>query len=107
MIDLDSGWGWGLGVMAVSFLCLFLLDLVKVFVVHNWSFELTAKLWPSPAQLKKLKSVKLKKERDLRFKQSVSKVRKIVLAIIAIRLMKAKIKQKPASTAIQASVLVH
>jgi H+-transporting ATPase len=93
--------------MGVSFLCLFLLDAVKVFVIQNWSFELTAKLWPSPAQRKKLRNVIAKKERDHRIKQSASKVRKVVWAIIAIRLINSKLRQKSANPAIQASVLVQ
>ncbi len=31
-----------------------LLDLVKVFIMKNWSFEMTAKLWPTRARRKKL-----------------------------------------------------
>jgi hypothetical protein len=34
--------------MGVSIVSFMLLDLVKVFVIKQWSFELTAKLWPTP-----------------------------------------------------------
>jgi H+-transporting ATPase len=48
------GWEWTLGVLSVSFLMFMLLDIVKVMVFKVWSFELTAILWPTPAQRNKL-----------------------------------------------------
>ncbi|KAJ3160888.1 hypothetical protein HDU86_008250 [Geranomyces michiganensis] len=50
------GWGWGLGVMAVSLISFAFLDAIKVLVIRNWSFELTARLWPfggRPAEYKR------------------------------------------------------
>ncbi|KAI8827074.1 uncharacterized protein EV422DRAFT_24130 [Fimicolochytrium jonesii] len=40
------GWGWGVGVMAVSLVSFMVLDLVKVWVFRHWSYGLTATLWP-------------------------------------------------------------
>ncbi|KAJ1509210.1 hypothetical protein HMI54_002547 [Coelomomyces lativittatus] len=49
------GVAWGFGIMGVSLLSTFFLDLVKVMVFRNWSFQLTAKLVPTPQRTKKLR----------------------------------------------------
>jgi H+-transporting ATPase len=72
------GWGWGVGVLVVSGIMFMLLDVVKVLVIKYWSFELTAKLWPSPAR-----RAELKRRQDLavykaRVNANIEKMRKVL-----------------------------
>ncbi|TPX33115.1 H+-exporting ATPase [Synchytrium microbalum] len=48
------GWPWGVSVLSISIISFMLLDIVKVLIIRHWSFELTAKLWPSPSRMAKL-----------------------------------------------------
>ncbi|OBZ84776.1 putative plasma membrane ATPase [Choanephora cucurbitarum] len=48
------GWGWGMAVLGVSLVYFMLLDYVKVWLFRRWSFELTAKLVPTPKRRAKL-----------------------------------------------------
>ncbi|ORZ38231.1 hypothetical protein BCR44DRAFT_47418 [Catenaria anguillulae PL171] len=48
------GWDKAAIIMLISLACTVFLDLVKVFIFRVWSFELTAKLWPSAAHKAKL-----------------------------------------------------
>lgn len=48
------GWAWGMGVLGISLVYFMFLDVVKVWIFRAWSFELTAKLWPSPARKRAL-----------------------------------------------------
>ncbi|RUS14058.1 H+ ATPase [Endogone sp. FLAS-F59071] len=48
------GWGWGFAVLGISLVYFLFLDVIKVQVFRAWNFELTAKLFPSPARKAKL-----------------------------------------------------
>lgn len=48
------GWAWSAGIMAMSFVTFFFLDVVKVNVYKYWSFELTVKLFPLPNRVDRL-----------------------------------------------------
>ncbi|KAI8872980.1 H(+)-ATPase [Ramicandelaber brevisporus] len=48
------GWGWGWAIIGISLAYFMVLDVVKVFVIRTWSFEMTAKLWPTKARKEKL-----------------------------------------------------
>lgn len=69
------GWGWTIGVLAVSGVVFMLLDVVKVYTFKYWSFELTATLWPSPAHLKKLNKRKAEHAIKQRVDHNMKKVR--------------------------------
>lgn len=72
------GPAWGFAIMGVSLLYFFVLDFIKVFVFRYWSFELTAKLWPSPSRRNKLAQRKIDLENVLCLKVSVTKIRKVL-----------------------------
>ncbi|CAG8559604.1 20789_t:CDS:2 [Dentiscutata erythropus] len=72
------GWGWGVSIIVISLLYFFVLDFVKVNVFKYWSFELTAKLWPTPARKNKLRDRKVDKIYQERVTESLKKVKKVV-----------------------------
>ena len=78
------GWGWTLGVLAVALVTFMLLDVVKVYVFRLWSFELTAKLWPSNARKQKLANRKARKIIDDRVEANFEKVRRAARTINAV-----------------------
>ncbi|ORX92534.1 plasma-membrane proton-e [Basidiobolus meristosporus CBS 931.73] len=81
------GWGWGCSVIAISLGYFVVLDFVKVFMFRIWSFELTAKLWPTPTRRRKLSARKIEKELNTRVTSNIEKVRTAVRAIHAINLL--------------------
>ncbi|KAJ3113071.1 hypothetical protein HDU96_003814 [Phlyctochytrium bullatum] len=72
------GPAWGFAVLGISTVMFMLLDVVKVMVIKNWSFELTARLWPSPKRVAELKRRQAKKIVMDRIHTNVEKVRKVV-----------------------------
>lgn len=74
-----SGWAWGAGIMGVSIVSFMFLDIVKVLLIRNWSFELTARLWPSPKNREKLRKRKERASMLERFNLNLGKVKKAVL----------------------------
>ncbi|KAF7722581.1 hypothetical protein EC973_002934 [Apophysomyces ossiformis] len=48
------GYGWGFAVLGISLVYFMILDVVKVYIFRYWSFELTAKLAPTPQRRQKL-----------------------------------------------------
>ncbi|KAJ3416895.1 hypothetical protein HDV05_007953 [Chytridiales sp. JEL 0842] len=72
------GWGWGVGVLAISGVMFMLLDVVKVLVIKYWSFEMTAKMWPSPSRRAELKKRQEKAMYLARVNANIAKVRKVV-----------------------------
>ncbi|CAO3650557.1 unnamed protein product [Mucor hiemalis] len=48
------GWAWGMSVLAISLVYFMVMDVVKVWMFKRWSFELTAKLSPTPKRKAKL-----------------------------------------------------
>ncbi len=92
-----SGWAWGAGVMAVSTVSFMFLDIVKVLIIRNWSFELTAKLWPSPANREKLRKRQERASLMERIATNVGKVKMVVALSSAASKFKAGIKKRAAS----------
>lgn len=87
-----SGWAWASSVMAMSVISFMFLDLVKVFVIKQWSFELTAKLWPTPKRKAELCRRQERATVVKRYKANVERLRKCCRAIYCISLFK---KQTP------------
>jgi H+-transporting ATPase len=71
-------WDWGASILAISTICFMLLDVVKVLVIRNWSFELTARLWPTPSRTAELKRRQIKAAYDAKVKKNLDKVRKVL-----------------------------
>ncbi|KAG0185485.1 hypothetical protein DFQ28_009267, partial [Apophysomyces sp. BC1034] len=59
------GYVWGLSVLAISLVYFMLLDIVKVYIMRVWNFELTAKLVPTKSRRSKLSQRQLDAERKL------------------------------------------
>ncbi|CAJ0751966.1 9735_t:CDS:2 [Entrophospora sp. SA101] len=73
------GWAWGLSIIAISLVYFVFLDFVKVAIFKYWSFELTARLWPSKSRKTKLRSRKLDASYQIRISRTVAKIRKVVI----------------------------
>jgi H+-transporting ATPase len=74
----EIGWGWGCSIMAISLGYFILLDFVKVWIFRYWSFELTARLWPSPARRAKLARRRAEAIVEARVRANIDKVRNVV-----------------------------
>jgi H+-transporting ATPase len=72
------GWAWGVSILAISLGYFVFLDFVKVAIFKYWSFELTARLWPSKSRKTKLHSRKLDASYQIRISRTVAKVRKVI-----------------------------
>jgi H+-transporting ATPase len=79
------GWGWTIGVLAVSLVMFMLLDIVKVYTFKFWSFEVTAYLWPVPSRREKLRQRKIKAISDERVKTNIKKLKRVVMVNSAAR----------------------
>ncbi|EXX79171.1 H(+)-exporting P2-type ATPase PMA1 [Rhizophagus irregularis DAOM 197198w] len=73
------GWGWGVTIICISLGYFVFLDFVKVQLFRYWSFELTAKLWPSKTRRTKLQDRKAYAINHARIVGNISKVRKVVI----------------------------
>ncbi|KAJ3313714.1 hypothetical protein HDU76_002584 [Blyttiomyces sp. JEL0837] len=78
------GWGWGVSVLAISTVMFMLLDVVKVLIIKYWSFELTAKLWPTPKRRAELARRQAKKIVMDRIKTNINKVRKVLKMVTVL-----------------------
>jgi H+-transporting ATPase len=78
-------WEWILGILGVSLVAFMLLDIVKVYTLKFWSFELTAYLWPVPSRREKLRSRKDQGIVDARVHSNIEKLRRVVLLNSAVR----------------------
>ncbi|KAI9286290.1 plasma-membrane proton-efflux P-type ATPase [Umbelopsis sp. AD052] len=56
-------WAWGLAILGISLVTFMLLDFVKVWILRSWSFELTAKLWPTPGRRARVRQRELTRQR--------------------------------------------
>ncbi|KAI9299004.1 H(+)-ATPase [Neoconidiobolus thromboides FSU 785] len=74
----DVGAAWGFGVIGVSLAYFFVLDFIKVLVFRYWSFEFTAKVWPSPSRRSKLAQRKIDVQNIARLKTNVDKLKKVL-----------------------------
>ncbi|CAG8542482.1 1434_t:CDS:10 [Acaulospora morrowiae] len=82
------GWPTSIVILSISLVIFIILDFVKVFVFRYWSFELTTKLWPSPARRAVATVRREKSETKKRVSVNFEKVRKVLLMVKVIRLMK-------------------
>ncbi|KAL1925553.1 uncharacterized protein VTP21DRAFT_436 [Calcarisporiella thermophila] len=78
------GWGWGVVVMVISFVYMFVLDFVKVQMFRHWTFERTVAFLPTAGRRAKL----AKRQEEARNRAEVrrirDKIRKAVLVSTAI-----------------------
>jgi H+-transporting ATPase len=72
-------------VLASSFVFFALLDFVKVAIIQSWSFEMTAKLWPSPKRKEKLKKRQDKALVDERVQRNFDAVRKAIPMVMVLK----------------------
>ncbi|KAJ1659708.1 hypothetical protein IWQ61_001261 [Dispira simplex] len=82
------GWGWGCGIMGVSLVYFMVLDVVKVWFIRVWSFELTATLWPTKTRRNKLTNRKEQAEVLKRVNHNVNRVRTVSKALYAVSTMR-------------------
>jgi H+-transporting ATPase len=82
------GWGWSTGIMAISLVYFMFLDIIKVFIYRNWSFELTATLWPTKERRQELKLRRQQRAQYDKYRVLVHKIRRYLNAAIAIYRMK-------------------
>jgi H+-transporting ATPase len=92
------GWGWTIGVLAISLVMFMLLDIVKVYTFKYWSFELTTKMWPSSSRKDKLASRKARKIVIDRAELNFKKIRRAVLVNSAVRAFQSAKKCDSTST---------
>lgn len=78
--------------MAVSTVSFMLLDIVKVLIIRNWSFELTAKLWPSNKNKLKLRERQERATLLERVDNNIAKVRRAVIMSSAMTAFKSGVK---------------
>ncbi|TPX66069.1 H+-exporting ATPase [Spizellomyces sp. 'palustris'] len=88
------GWGWGLAIISISLVSFMFIDVVKVLVMSAWSFELTAKLWPSPSRRAELARRQAEAERQKRIRAAIARVRVVVYAISAAHTMRMLVEKK-------------
>ncbi|KAJ3342797.1 hypothetical protein HDU93_000927 [Gonapodya sp. JEL0774] len=81
------GWAWSSVVISMSLLSIFPLDFIKTMLIRHWSFEITAKLVPTPARLAKLEARREKSARLARVRNTISKFRRGVYQMIFISSM--------------------
>ncbi|KAI8802379.1 hypothetical protein BJ742DRAFT_858473 [Cladochytrium replicatum] len=84
------GWGWGFAALAISGVTFMLLDAVKVWVVRMWSFELTAKLWTTPARCRLLAP----RKELLKTRQLVRSWRSAALAVIFVEELRRRTRKQ-------------
>lgn len=78
------GWGWGITIMVISTGYFCIMDMVKCLVYRYWSYELTAKAFPTKKRMAKLH---LLKEEERRLQVVAGCVRKIKKALLAERVI--------------------
>jgi H+-transporting ATPase len=80
------GWGWGCAVLGISTLVFMLLDVVKVLLIQNWSFEMTARLWPSRSRRAELEK---RQAESLYHSKVMANIRKVQQAARMITIVSA------------------
>jgi len=82
------GYGWGFAVLGISLVYFLFLDIIKVQVFKIWNFELTAKLFPTPARKAKLAARKadaVQRHRVLNNWKKAQRVAKMSGVILAMQ----------------------
>ncbi|KAF9946178.1 hypothetical protein BGZ65_009999 [Modicella reniformis] len=83
------GWIWGIAVIGISLVYFIFLDFVKVYIFKNWTFEFTARAWPSKTRKEKLIARRAREIQQKRVWISIDKVRQVGLQIKALEALKA------------------
>ncbi|OLY77928.1 putative cation-transporting ATPase [Smittium mucronatum] len=78
------GFGWGVSLLAISLVYFVFLDVVKVYVMRYWSFELTVRMFPTKARREKLAKMKVRAAIAHRAAHSISKMRKATILAFAV-----------------------
>ncbi|KAJ3064169.1 hypothetical protein HDU98_000123 [Podochytrium sp. JEL0797] len=78
------GWRWGITVLCISTVMFMFLDIVKVWILRIWSFELTVKLFPTKTRKAELVTRVAKKTLKARVDSNVDKARKIYFMAMAV-----------------------
>ncbi|KAF0355465.1 H+-ATPase [Gigaspora margarita] len=73
------GWAWGVSIIGVSLAYFVVLDCIKVLIFRFWSFEFTARVWPTPQRKQKLRNRIERKAFEEKISHNIKKVRKVVL----------------------------
>ncbi|PVV03755.1 hypothetical protein BB560_001747 [Smittium megazygosporum] len=68
------GFGWGISLLLVSFIFFMVIDVVKVYIIRFWSFELIATIFPLEKNKKKLMK---RRQRELVRKRVTGNVQKL------------------------------
>lgn len=76
--------------MAISLVAFMFLDIVKVLVIRNWSFELTANVCPTPKRRKELKRRQARAVAMTRINRNFEKLRKCCRVIYASVLLRGR-----------------
>ncbi|KAF9979215.1 hypothetical protein BGZ73_004101 [Actinomortierella ambigua] len=79
IVGAPIGWVKGIVIIAISLVYFVLLDFVKVFIFRHWSFEFTARFWPSKERRAKLAARKVREVQQKHVWASINEVRKIGL----------------------------
>jgi H+-transporting ATPase len=77
-------WPWGCAVLGISTVMFMALDVVKVLVIRSWSFELTAKLWPTKARREELAKRQAKAAYRAKVMKNINKMKKVVKMVKVI-----------------------
>jgi len=78
------GWGWGVSVLAISTVMFMVLDVLKVLIIRNWSFELTAKLWPTKQRVAELHRRRIAAVKKHKVTANIEKMRRWFRIIVAV-----------------------
>ncbi|KAJ3189066.1 hypothetical protein HK101_008971 [Irineochytrium annulatum] len=101
------GWPWGITVLAISTVMFMLLDVVKVMVIRYWSFDLTAKLWPSPKRRAELSRRIAHRAEKKRIYANIDKMRNVLRITTALVAWKASSKKKLVTGASAVDTIVN
>jgi H+-transporting ATPase len=88
IVGAPIGWVKGIVVIAVSLIYFVLLDFVKVFIFRHWSFEFTARVWPTKMRREKLAARKVRKVQQERVWTSIDSVRQTGLKLKVLEAFK-------------------
>jgi H+-transporting ATPase len=93
------GYGWGFAVLGISLVYFLFLDVIKVQVFKVWNFELTAKLFPTPARKAKLAARKADAAQRTRVMSNWKKAQKVAKMSGVILAMQNTVEAKKKPTA--------
>ncbi|KAF9158939.1 hypothetical protein DFQ26_007089 [Actinomortierella ambigua] len=88
IVGAPIGWVKGIVIIAISLVYFVLLDFVKVFIFRHWSFEFTARAWPTKERREKLAARNIRVIQQKHVWASIDEVRKVGLKIKVINAFK-------------------